>query len=77
MTRPSSAATSGAVVEALASPDAATGTVCFVTDVGVAYPVPDPKPLTVLGNDAEELRDLALRAEPARWLEPRRRAALV
>jgi tetratricopeptide (TPR) repeat protein len=32
--------------------------------------------LTVLGNEAEELRDLALRAEPARWLEQRRRTAL-
>ena len=32
--------------------------------------------LTVLGNEAEELRELALRAEPARWLEQRRRAAL-
>lgn len=32
--------------------------------------------LTALGNDAEELRALALGAEPERWLERRRRAPL-
>lgn len=33
--------------------------------------------LQTLGKDARELRDLALGAEPTRWVEARRRAALV
>jgi len=39
----------GAVVEALASPEAAGGTLCLVTDLGLAYPVPGREVLNMLG----------------------------
>jgi ESX secretion system ATPase EccB len=39
----------GAVVEAVASPDAAAGTFCLITDLGTSYPVPSREVLQMLG----------------------------
>ena len=39
----------GAVVEAVASPGAASGTLCVITDLGTAYPVPSREVLQMLG----------------------------
>jgi type VII secretion protein EccB len=39
----------GAIVEALASPDAPTGALCLITDLGVRYPLPGAQVLGPLG----------------------------
>jgi hypothetical protein len=36
-------------VEAVASPDAAAGTFCLITDLGTSYPVPSREVLQMLG----------------------------